>query len=161
MCPQKSLFLRMSQITLLPNLIMLADDDADDRLLFEEALKEIDRQTEITTATDGEELMNLLSQELQKNLSVIFLDLNMPKKNGFECLQEIRQKDKLKHIPVVVYSTSCQGESIDKMYEFGASYYICKPNNFNKLKNSIEHIFSIGLHKLFPQPSKEDFVIAY
>ncbi len=140
---------------------MLADDDADDRMLFEEALREIDRQTEITTATDGEDLMNILSDQPQTNLAIIFLDLNMPKKNGFECLKEIRQKDKFKHIPVVVYSTSCQEESIDKMYEFGASYYICKPNNFNKLKNSIEHIFSIGLHKLVPQPPKKDFVISY
>lgn len=138
---------------------MLADDDADDRLLFEEALKEIDEQSRVSTATDGEDLMNILNQK--PGPSVIFLDLNMPKKNGFECLKEIKRTERLRNIPVIVYSTSCREESINEMYEHGASYYICKPNNFTKLKHSIQHIFSIGVHKLFDQPSKEDFVIAY
>lgn len=141
--------------------ILLADDDADDRMLFEEALKEVDDTTQLTTAVDGENLMEILEKEHPKNPLVIFLDLNMPKKNGFECLKEIKQTDKLKDIPVIVYSTSCQEESIDKMYEYGASYYICKPNNFKKLKSSIEHIFSVGLNKLFSQPAKKDFVIAF
>ena len=140
-------------------LVLLADDDADDRLLFEEALREIDHHTVITTATDGEDLMSILSQK--PDPSVIFLDLNMPKKNGIECLKEIKNTEGLRNIPVVVYSTSCREESINEMYEHGASYYICKPNNFTKLKNSIQHIFSIGFNKLFDQPPMEDFVIAY
>ena len=92
---------------------------------------------------------------------IIFLDLNMPKKNGFECLQEIRKTDKFKDVPVVIFSTSCQQEAINKMYENGASYYICKPNSFLKLKTSIEHILSIGLKHLFLQPAMKDFVISY
>ncbi len=143
-------------------LILLAEDDADDRLLFREALNEIDTSTSLSTVSDGEELMTALHKNTQMETPfIIFLDLNMPKKNGFECLQEIRKSDKFKDVPVVVFSTSCQQEAINKMYENGASYYICKPNSFVKLKTSIEHILSIGLKSLFPQPPLKDFVIAY
>ena len=151
----------MAENVQVPKIILLADDDADDRLLFEEALKQVDNHTQITTAADGEELMEILGNKFQSASVVIFLDLNMPRKNGFECLKEIKRTEKLKNIPVIVYSTSCQQEAINQMYEHGASYYICKPNNFKKLTTSLQHIFSIGLNKLFPQPSKKDFVIAY
>lgn len=144
-----------------PKFIVLADDDADDRLLFEEALREIDDRAHITTATDGEDLMSVLDSRGDANPSIIFLDLNMPKKNGLECLKELKQMEKFKDIPVVVYSTSCQEDSIDTMYEHGASYYICKPNNFAKLKNSIQQVFTLGLGRFFRQPPKEDFVIAF
>lgn len=143
-----------------PKFIVLADDDADDRLLFEEALKEIDARAHITTATDGEDLMSVLDRRSDPNPYIIFLDLNMPKKNGLECLKEIKQTEKFRDVPVVVYSTSCQEDSIDTMYEYGASYYICKPNNFSKLKHSIQQVFTLGLNRFFRQPAKEDFVIA-
>ena len=143
-------------------LILLAEDDADDRLLFREALNEIDSNTSLSTVSDGEELMKALYKTNQDDIPlIIFLDLNMPKKNGFECLQEIRKTDKFKDVPVVIFSTSCQQEAINKMYENGASYYICKPNRFLKLKTSIEHILSIGLKHLFLQPAMKDFVISY
>ena len=151
----------MPQTNAVPKYILLADDDADDRMLFEEAIKEIDKQTQLTTVSDGEELMDILDNSSEPDPLVIFLDLNMPKKNGFECLKQIKQSAKLKSIPVVVYSTSCQEDAINQMYEHGATYYICKPNNFKKLKNSIQHIFSIDLHKILGQPLKKDFVISY
>jgi CheY-like chemotaxis protein len=141
--------------------ILLADDDADDRLFFEEVLKEVDVPVLLTTVVDGEQLMEILNKKNPKEPMIIFLDLNMPKKNGFECLRLIKKTEKLKNIPVVIYSTSCQQESINKMYDYGASYYLCKPNNFQKLKSSILHIFSIDMHTSFQQPSKEEFVIAY
>lgn len=142
--------------------ILLAEDDADDRLLFREALNEVNANTCLSTVVDGEELMKTLHKNIQAETPlIVFLDLNMPKKNGFECLQEIRKTAKFKDVPIVVFSTSCQQEAINKMYENGASYYICKPNSFLKLKTSIEHILSIGLKHLFPQPSMKDFVISY
>jgi CheY-like chemotaxis protein len=150
----------MPQTNPVPKLILLADDDADDRMLFEEALIEIDTRILLNTATDGEELMHMLEKKVRLDPIVIFLDLNMPKKNGFECLKEIKQKDKFKDIPVIVYSTSCQEETINQMYVHGASYYICKPNSFAKLKDSIQHIFLSGFNKLVQQPSLKDFVIA-
>ena len=140
--------------------ILLADDDADDRMLFEEALKEVADKSELMTAKDGEHLMQLL-QTHKNGPDVIFLDLNMPLKNGFECLKQIKESNKYKNIPVVVYSTSCQQESIQKTYDQGASYYICKPNTFQKLIESIRHIFAIDPQNLNSKPTMENFVIAY
>lgn len=94
--------------------IYLADDDADDRMLFEEALKEVTHSSKLTTAKDGEHLMEILNDSPPGNPDVIFLDLNMPLKNGFECLKQIKASDQFKDIPVIVYSTSCQQESIQK-----------------------------------------------
>lgn len=136
--------------------IFLADDDADDRLLFEEALREISGETRLTMANDGQQLMTILENALPPD--VIFLDLNMPRKNGMECLQELKQSPKLKHIPIVIFSTSTQPEMIDKVYEGGAHYYISKPKNFGVLKSIIRQILNMNWQASFPQPSKEKFI---
>jgi CheY-like chemotaxis protein len=136
--------------------IFLADDDADDRLLFEEALREISDGTQLTMAHDGQQLMTILENAGLPD--VIFLDLNMPRKNGMECLLELKQSPKLKHIPIVIFSTSTQLEMIDKVYEGGAHYYISKPRNFVVLKNIIRQILGMNWHA-FPQPSKEKFIL--
>lgn len=140
--------------------IFLADDDPDDRLLFQEALKQIDGNSNLAIAEDGEDLMNMLN-EVSPQPQLIFIDMNMPRKNGFECLKEIRKCEKFKDIPVVVYSTSCQQDAIKKMYEHGASYYICKPDSFNKLIKSIAKIFSLDWSKGTHKPSMNDFIIAF
>ena len=86
--------------------IFLAEDDPDDRSFFEDALNALALQTVLVISEDGEELMTALEETVPPQPFVIFLDLNMPRKNGFECLKEIRESDKLKDIPVVVLSTS-------------------------------------------------------
>lgn len=139
--------------------IYLADDDADDRLLFEEALMEISKNFALTTANDGEQLMKILDDNIPPPPNLIFLDLNMPLKNGFECLDEIKKDKKLKNIPVVIFSTSCQKEAIDKVYNKGANYYICKPDNYQKLKKVLNKMFTIDLSGTNLQPSRENFLI--
>lgn len=103
--------------------IFLADDDAEDRAFFAEALKEVNVETELTTANDGLELMTTLDENVVEPPPphVIFLDLNMPRKNGYECLKEIRETGKLKNIPVVVFSTSDNVNAIDTAYHLGAN----------------------------------------
>src|ERR1022692_2297556 len=88
--------------------VLLADDDKEDRMLFEQALKEIPIATKLTTVKDGEELMEYLSKNTpdSKGIDIIFLDLSMPRKTGFECLPEIKENEKLKDISIVVFSTS-------------------------------------------------------
>lgn len=76
--------------------ILLADDDSDDCLFFKEALRELLLSTNLTTVHDGEQLMQLLTNETNVLPHVLFLDLNMPRKNGFECLTEIKLSKKLK-----------------------------------------------------------------
>lgn len=124
--------------------IFLADDDEDDCILFEDALKEVSVEVDLTVINDGEELMRTLNNQVPPHPQIIFLDLNMPRKNGFECLQEIKQSDKLKDIPIVILSTSNQQESINKAYLEGANHYICKPGTFLMLKKTIHKVLSIN-----------------
>ncbi len=139
--------------------VYLADDDPDDRLLFEEALMEVSKNVVLTTASNGEQLMKILSSTAASLPHLIFLDLNMPLKNGFECLDEIKKDKKLKNIPVVIFSTSSQKEAIDTVYNKGADYYICKPDSFHKLKELLDRMFSIDVFSISPRPAREDFLI--
>jgi len=140
-----------------PKHIYLADDDADDCILFEDALREICRHRLLTTANDGIQLMNLL-RDVSHVPDVIFLDLNMPRKNGFECLTEIRKNPQLKDIPIVIFSTTAQPEAVNNVYENGASCFVCKPSTFQQLKNTIHHILSINWDTEQIPFSKEAFI---
>lgn len=135
------------------------DDDPDEHLLFEDALKELSGAPRLAYARDGQQLMQFLNTEKTELPAIIFLDLNMPRMNGFECLQEIRKSLKLKRIPVVIFSTTSQTQTIDRVYEQGANYYIRKPNTFAMLKEVIERMLEIDWSLNKDQPSKENFVL--
>lgn len=139
--------------------IFLADDDADDRFLFEEALMELRGDVRVTTATNGEQLMRHLDTKTPPNPYLIFLDLNMPLKNGMECLDEIKASSSFQNVPVVIFSTSCQKETMDQVYTKGANYYMCKPDNFQKLKKLLEKVFSLNAASLNNRPTRENFII--
>jgi CheY-like chemotaxis protein len=141
--------------------LFLADDDIDDRMLFEDALNEIYTGVDLVMATDGQELMEKLQQRLPLLPSVVFLDINMPRKNGFQCLQEMRERTLLQDIPVVIISTSNEERIIEKSYSEGANYYICKPNSFEKLKQAIHDVLSLDLQLRATQPSKAEFLLQY
>jgi CheY-like chemotaxis protein len=123
--------------------ILLADDDKDDCFLFREALSELPVATNLVTVHDGEQLMSYLMEHQSKLPNVLFLDLNMPRKNGFECLTEIKHTDVLKDLPVIMFSTSYprdmgyEQDIIKVLYNIGAQDYIRKPEDFNKLKQVI------------------------
>ena len=139
--------------------ILLADDDTDDCIFFKEALDELPLSTQLTTVYDGEQLMHLLTQNTGKLPNVVFLDINMPRKKGCQCLYEIKRDDKLKQLPVVVFSTSFDKETVNQMYENGAHYYLRKPNSFSKLKEVISQALT-NIEKFnFSQPPKDNFII--
>ncbi|MNE69045.1 Response regulator rcp1 [compost metagenome] len=138
--------------------IFLADDDEDDRLFFEEALKEICIDAILTVAEDGDELMEILYRPPVPLPDVIFLDLNMPKKNGFECLAEIKNNGNLKDLPIIIFTTSLQEESVSKVYSQGANYYVRKPTDYRQLKIIMRKILSIDWFKEVLQPEKERFI---
>ncbi len=140
--------------------VYLADDDADDRFLFEEALMEVMSDAKLTTANNGEQLMNFLDKNTPPPPHLIFLDLNMPLKNGMECLEELKKDKKFKNIPVVIFSTSCQKEAMDQVYKKGADYYMCKPDNFQTLKSLLDRIFSLTNNSFSTRPTREDFLIS-
>ncbi len=124
--------------------ILLADDDEDDRLIFKDAFEEIKIKNSVKTVNDGVELMNYLTQQGIILPHILFLDLNMPRKTGIECLLEIKQIDHLKKIPIAIYSTSASEEDIEETFVQGANVYIKKPNNFGALKKVLEEVVTIN-----------------
>jgi len=120
--------------------ILMADDDADDRLLAKEALEESRVLNGLNFVEDGEELMDYLHRrgkysdpELSPRPGLILLDLNMPRKDGREALKEIRADADLRRIPIVVLTTSKAEEDIFRSYDMGANSFISKPVTFDKM----------------------------
>ncbi|HEY4563830.1 MAG TPA: response regulator [Thermoanaerobaculia bacterium] len=120
--------------------ILLAEDDADDRLLVKEALAEGRVLNELRSVEDGEELLDYLRRrgryadpEESPRPGLVLLDLNMPRKDGREALREIKSDADLKRIPVVVMTTSKAEEDIVRSYDLGANSYITKPVTFERL----------------------------
>lgn len=133
--------------------VLLADDDFDDCNFFKQALEELSPSTDLTIVHDGEELMNYLTEKVEKIPNVLFLDINMPRKNGIECLNEIKQNKKLKDIPVIMFSTSNSWETINLLFNSGANVYIHKPSDFVQLKQVIRHALPIAEEKSFAKNS--------
>lgn len=138
--------------------VLLADDDADDRELFTMAIEEIAPNIKVTTSRNGLELMNTLNDESVPLPDILFLDLNMPFKNGQECLHEIRKNKRLKSLPVIIYSTSSDREYVDQTYNNGANYYLTKPDSFLDLKLIASKLFALDWGAQ-AQPQKDKFVL--
>lgn len=141
-----------------PIKLLLADDDVDDRFFFKDSLSKIPIETKLTTVTNGVELMTLLLTSKEELPDVIFLDLNMPLKSGFECLAEIMAHDKFRNLPIIIYSTSMEAPVVNSLYEQGAFHYIRKPGEYSKLKD----VIFLGLSSLAnraSKPTKDNFVI--
>lgn len=139
--------------------ILLADDDRDDCLIFQDALAELPISTHTTIVHDGEQLMQLLNQKTTRLPDVIFVDLNMPRKNGFVSLKELKQDEKLKHLPVIIISTSYEPDIVDLLYKSGAQYYICKPTSFENLKQVIHQALTLSNHLPVVPPASENFLL--
>jgi len=120
-----------------PFLILLADDDEGDRIIFKEAFSEIKIKTVVRTVNDGVQLMEWLNNKDNPIPHFLFLDLNMPRKNGIECLKEIRGNERLKAIHIAIYSTSDNEKDKEETFLNGANVYITKPNDFNTLKKTL------------------------
>lgn len=113
--------------------IIIAEDDADDRLLIEDALNENSISSDsLLFVSDGEELVDRLNKHATKP-SLVFLDLNMPRKDGRQALREIKDNEKLKHIPIIILSTSNSEEDIETSYKNGVNTYFAKPSKYSEL----------------------------
>lgn len=130
--------------------ILVADDDADDRLLAREALREARLMNELDFVEDGEELMDYLfargkyaGRKEMPLPGLILLDLNMPKKDGREALKEIKADPKLKQIPIAVLTTSRAEEDIYRSYDLGVDAFISKPIS---LEGMVEVIKTLSLY---------------
>jgi len=141
--------------------LLLVDDDKDDCLFFKEALEELPVTADLTTVHNGEQLMQLLSTRSAEPRPphVLFLDLNMSRKNGFEVLSEIKLDEQLKELPVIIFSTYFEEEEVDLLYERGAQYYSRKPVEFSQLKKVIYQALLLATEANASQPAKENFVL--
>jgi DNA-binding response OmpR family regulator len=133
--------------------ILLSEDDDDDYLFFKDSLKELEEKVDLTRASDGQQLMAIL-EESDPKPEVIFLDINMPRKNGFQCLLDIRTSHQYDSIPVIVMSTTQDTDIIDMIYKQGANLYICKPADFRELKRQISDVLLNGV----PDFSVESYI---
>jgi len=123
--------------------LILADDDDDDCDFFKEALDELPLATNLLTVHDGQELMQYLTQEENTLPHVLFLDLNMPRKSGFDCLLEIKQNEKLKQLPVIIFSTSLDAETTNRLQQQGANYCLRKPVEFSQFKEVMNGLVAV------------------
>lgn len=123
--------------------IFYADDDSEDCELFMEALYRIDSGLKSIIVKDGKEALSFLETTLELP-DYIFLDINMPLMDGKKCLIAIKKNIKLKHIPVIMYSTTSDTNEIKEFYKLGAHDFLIKPNNFNSLCDSLESIFNLS-----------------
>lgn len=139
--------------------ILLADDDKADCLLFKDALEELPVSASLTIVHNGEQVIEELTQTDHKLPDVLFLDLNMPRKNGFAALGTIKRNTELQELPVVIFSTSSDLETIKLVYRDAAHYYICKPADFSQLKRAIYEALTLITQKDNPLPLRENFMI--
>ncbi|WP_100612480.1 response regulator [Confluentibacter lentus] len=139
--------------------IILADDDADDRLFFTDAFEELKINTRVKTFNDGVYLMDYLNTENCVLPNVLFLDLNMPRKSGLECLRELKKFDKFNDIAIAIYSTSASEEDIEKTFIMGANIYIKKPNDFKTLKKVLQEVVTINWQYYTNGLNKDNFLL--
>jgi CheY-like chemotaxis protein len=132
-----------SQITSKPFRILIADDDYEDFLLIKNTFDSNQLNVELSHVEDGQYLIDILKAQGKYNKfgelpNLILLDLNMPRKNGFEVLKEIKDNDLLKKIPIIIFTTSKTIRDINQAYELGANCYISKPQTIEDWTEIIE-----------------------
>ena len=136
------------------NRILIIDDDSDDVEILCEAIAEINPAIKCESAENGEVALKLLRNPFQVLPDFIFLDLNMPRMNGKQCLAELKKDSNLKDIPVIVYTTSKLDEDFQETARLGAMLFITKPTRLTKLVETITFILSAH-HDFATNPDKD------
>lgn len=136
--------------------ILMAYDEKDDFYIFRQAVQKASEPLKISYAANWLELLRSMIRTLP---DILFIDLNMPVKNGIECLQLLREDRKYDPIPIIIYSTSVSTDDIDKAYKNGANHFIVKPSTIEDIADMIKKICSMGKNALQSIPPREEFVI--
>lgn len=139
-----------------PIRILFVDDDADETYLFNEALDHSGISVELTHINNGNKLLKHLAERPLPDM--VFIDINMPYKDGHEVLTEIRSCKEYKDLPLIMYSTTKNIESIHSCYEKGANLFIIKPNNFDGMVSVIKKVCAIDWKKN-KRPQPDAFVL--
>ena len=137
--------------------VLLAEDDADDQFLFSDTISQFPFTTQVTIVENGIDLLEKL-QDKKFVPDIVFLDLNMPKMDGKECLKFIRNNQRFNDIPCVIFSTSSSPVEIEETFNNGANLYLVKPTEGNNLIKMIHDVLLLNWRKYFP-PQRELFFI--
>jgi CheY-like chemotaxis protein len=136
--------------------LLFVDDDSDESYLFNEALEHAGLNIQLSRAKDGNGLLEFLKSEPLPD--IVFIDLNMPYKDGMEALIEIRKDNKFDKLPLVIYSTTQNSSHIDSSYKHGASLFVVKPNTFDGMVHIVKKVCTIDWEN-FSTPKREEFLI--
>ena len=136
--------------------ILIAEDDADDFELLRDAIVDAGFSVIIERAENGEILLRILGLNIP---DILFLDIQMPCKDGKQCLKEIRDNPRYDALPVIMYSSHSAKNDIEYCYRQRANLYTLKPSSYANLKRVIEHIFSIDWKRVAYYPPLSTFVI--
>lgn len=139
--------------------IILVDDDEDDRLFFADALQALQMDTDLLEFKNGKDCIQYLESCTDALPNLIFLDLNMPVMNGFECLEFIRKETRLSEIMIAIYSTSSSERDIEDTFSKGANIYIKKPSSFKDLKNSLKQVIKMNWAYHMNDFKRENFML--
>ncbi|RYD70754.1 MAG: response regulator [Sphingobacteriales bacterium] len=129
--------------------ILLAEDDTDDQLFFSDSLTQINYSTSLTIVDNGTDALGKLKYT-EATPDIIFLDLNMPKMNGKECLKLIRENKRLKNIPCVILSTSSALTDVEETYKLGANLFLVKPTGGFTLEKMIQSVLQLDWQNYAP-----------
>lgn len=138
--------------------IMLADDDADDCLLFQQALGDLSIEQKPLTFDNGQALLDYLHEAIVLP-DLLFLDINMPLKNGLEALKEIKSHKTLQHVPIVMFSTTRNPHTVQNAFGAGANLYACKPASYVQLVSLLQKILELEVGGLLSHRSMDRFLI--
>lgn len=136
--------------------ILMADDDKDEFYILQEAAQKACEPLKVSYVANWLELLRFILKTLP---DILFLDLNMPVKDGIECLQLLRETSKYDQLPIIIYSTSVSKNDIDKAYTNGANYFIVKPNALEDITDMIKKLCYMDKEALLSIPPREEFVI--
>lgn len=136
--------------------ILMADDDKEEFLILKEAAEKTGKPLKISYAANWLQLWRFILKTVP---DVLFLDLNMPVKNGIECLQLLRDDHKYDEVPILIYSTTVNKNDIDKAYKHGANYFLVKPGTVDDITDMVRKLCSMGKEALVTTPPREEFVI--
>lgn len=122
------------------NHILLVDDDEDDQVFFTEAIEEMDASIHCSIAENGKKALIKLNESADLP-DIIFMDINMPELNGFDCLKELKKCVRLRTIPVIMLSTSVSTRDKTSAIELGAEMFFTKPSSYKKLGSLLKSVF--------------------
>ena len=132
--------------------VLLADDDIDDVFIFEAALKELGLPYRLRHADNGDVLFILLKEKIP---DILFLDVNIPCKDGVACVAEIRKDPAYDMLPVIMYASDLSPKILNECFGHGANFYLRKAHTFDALKENLGKVLSIDRDKYLHYPPHE------